>query len=303
MTIQGELCKATVESVRSVIEHLKIEESELKDKSKISMVNKIGQAIEEKLISIPEEEKVSFLHAVAQILVDISPPLENVVKDEYKSELLSLKKEIEILKLMYEQKTEESVAVEKGKSKVKQEADGMSSLHPLVESTSVLRRQFKITGQIGDPDQKDRLNYTSLRRQIDTGVEQKYKENEIVDGVIRAISPGLVLRSYLESFKDLSLDRLKRILRSHYGVKNTTELYQSLASIFQNGKETPQAFLMRALDLRQKIISASQEGEDSLKYDAAHIKQLFCRTVETGLQDEGIRNKLRPYLNNPETAD
>ena len=89
----------------------------------------------------------------------------------------------------------------------------------------------------------------------------------------------------------------------HYGVKNTTELYQGLASICQSGKKTPQAFLMRALDLRQKILSASQEGEDSLKYDAEHIKQLFCRTVETGLQDQGIRSRLRPYLSNPQIAD
>lgn len=65
-------------------------------------------------------------------------------------------------------------------AKVKQElksksGDGMSStLHSLIESTSVLRRQFKITGQIGDPDQKAKLNYSSLRKQIDTGVEQNY---------------------------------------------------------------------------------------------------------------------------------
>ena len=184
-----------------------------------------------------------------------------------------------------------------------QSGDGMSSLHSLGDSTSVLRRQFKIVGQIGDPDQKDNLNYNSLRRQIDIDVEQKYKEHEIVDGVIRAISPGLVLRSYLESFKTLSLDRLKKILCSHYGVKNTTELFQSLASICQSGKETPQAFLMRALDLRQKILFASQEGENSLKYDAVHIQQLFRRTVETGLQDESIRIKLRPYLANPLIKD
>ena len=125
-----------------------------------------------------------------------------------------------------------------------------------------------------------------------------------MDGVIRAISPGLVLRSYLESFKTLFLESLKKILRSHYGVKNTTELYQSLASICQSGKETPQAFLMRTLDLRQNILFASQEGEeDSLKYDASHIQQLFRRTVETGLQDESIRVKLRPYLANPLVED
>ena len=118
-----------------------------------------------------------------------------------------------------------------------------------------------------------------------------------MEGVIRVISPGLVLRSHLESFKDLSLDHLKKILRSHYGVKNTAELYQS-SSICQNGRETPQAFLMRFLDMRQKILFASQDGEDPLKYDAGHFQQLFCRTVETGLQDDSIRTKLRPFLRN-----
>lgn len=107
-----------------------------------------------------------------------------------------------------------------------------SSLHSLIELTSVLRRQFKITGQIGNPEQKE-----TRERQIDTGVEQTYKEHEIVDGVIRDIRPGLVLRSYVESFKDLPLDRPKKIIRSHNGVKNTTELYQSLASICQTGTE------------------------------------------------------------------
>lgn len=120
-----------------------------------------------------------------------------------------------------------------------------------------------------------------------------------MDGVIRAISPGIVLRSYLESFETLSLDRLKKIPRSHHGVKNTAELYQSLASICQSGKETPQAFLMRALDFRRKILFASQEGEDSLKYDTAHIQLLFRRTVKTGSQDVSVRVKLRPYLVNP----
>ena len=48
---QGELCKATVQSARFMAKHLKIEESELKDKSKNFIVNKTGQVIEERLIS------------------------------------------------------------------------------------------------------------------------------------------------------------------------------------------------------------------------------------------------------------
>ena len=302
LRIHAELCKTTSEKMKLVVQHLKIKDEEVKDKSKASVINVIANAIEKELASLDEEEKVALLQAIVEIFVDTPPPLEEVNED--KSELLKvLKKEIEELKLLHQQKTSESSSKVKQELSSKSGDDMPSSLNALVESTSVLRRQFKLTGQIGDPDQKDKLNYSSLRKQIDTGVAQKYKEHEIVDGVIRGISPGLTLRSYLESFETLSLDRLKKILRSHYGVKNTAELYQSLASICQHGKETPQAFLMRALDLRQKILFASQEGEDPLKYDTNHIQQLFRRTVETGLQDESMRTKLRPYLSNPLVED
>ena len=123
-------------------------------------------------------------------------------------------------------------------------------------------------------------------RQIEAGVDQGFTEEEVRDGVIRAISPGMVLRSYLETFSDLTLNRLRKIIRSHYGVKDTTEMYQNLASLCQGPKESPQAFLIRALELRQKILFASDEDTSVLKYDKDHIQKLFLRTVETGLQDE-----------------
>ena len=178
------------------------------------------------------------------------------------------------------------------------------SIHKLL-ATSALRRQFKINGQIGEPEQKDKISFSSLVRQIQTGLAQGYAESEIVDGVIRSITPGLVLRSCLENYKDLTLDRLKKILRSHYGAKNTSELYSALASICQCPKESPQAFLMNALDLRQQIMFACGEEDDntSLKYDAGHIQQLFLRTVETGLQNESIRAKIRPFLKDPNVTD
>lgn len=115
----------------------------------------------------------------------------------------------------------------------------------------------------------------------------------------------MVLRSYLETYKELTLDRLKKILRSHYGAKNTSELYQALASLCQKPKESPQAFLMNALDLRQQILFACGEEDDdtSLQYDSGHIQRLFLRSVETGLQDESIRAKIRPFLKDPNVTD
>ena len=114
-----------------------------------------------------------------------------------------------------------------------------------------------------------------------------------------------MLRSYLETYKDLTLDRLKIILHSHYGVKNMLELYQSLASLGQSQKESPQAFLMKALDLRQQILFAWSGGSDDtyLQYDSEHIQRLFLRSVETGLLDESICAKIRPFLKDSNVTD
>ena len=93
----------------------------------------------------------------------------------------------------------------------------------------------------------------------------------------------MVLRHYLETYKDLTLDRSKKILRRHYGEQTASELYQILASLCQSPRESPQAFLLNALDLRQQILFAYDEGDDdtSLQYDPGHIQLLFLRSVET----------------------
>ena len=132
-------------------------------------------------------------------------------------------------------------------------------------------------------------------------MSQGYDESEIVDSAIRSITPGMVLRSYLETYKEFTLDRLKKILCSHYGAKKTSELYQVLASFCQKPKESPHAFLMSALDLRKQILFACGEEDDdtSLLYDSGHIQRLFLRSVETGLKEESIR----PFLKDPNVTD
>ncbi|XP_034096642.1 uncharacterized protein LOC117562844 isoform X1 [Gymnodraco acuticeps] len=130
-----------------------------------------------------------------------------------------------------------------------------------------------------------------------------FPEIEIVDAVIRAIAPGLQLRSYLEGKINLTLPTLRRILRSHYQEKGATELYKQLTSEVQSNKETPQNFLIRALDLRQKILFASQEAESGLRYDPVLVQSMFFHTVLTGLQNDNIRSDLQPYLQQTTSSD
>ena len=118
LRIHTELCKVTVEKTGLVAKHLKINEEELKDKTKVPIINKTASAIEKELTAVEEEEKVPFLQAIVEILVDTPPPLDDVKED--KSELISLKKEIEELKLLHKQKTTESES-KVDNAKVKQE--------------------------------------------------------------------------------------------------------------------------------------------------------------------------------------
>ena len=116
----------------------------------------------------------------------------------------------------------------------------------------MLRREFKISGQIGEPGQTEKLTFVSLMHQTDSGLKRDYQENEIVDTVIRAISPHSSLRSYVETLSDLSLAKLRRILRVHYRDKAASEVYQQLATL-------------RALDLRNNVNFASQESDCEFK--------------------------------------
>ena len=103
----------------------------------------------------------------------------------------------------------------------------------------------------------------------------------------------MIFRSYLEGLEDLTLLRLRRILRSHYREKSATELCRQLV---QEPQEGSQNMLLRALDIRQKILFASQKVDTQLKYDSNLVQRMFLHSLDAGLQDEAVRNRLRPSL-------
>ena len=168
---------------------------------------------------------------------------------------------------------------------------------------SLFRREFKIYGQISEQGKGDQLSFVSLSRQIEGAIEKGYTDKEVIEAVIKAMKPGMQLRSYVETVRDLTLPRLRQILMSHYKEKSGTQLYQELATICQGQKETPEAFLLRCLDLRQKILFASQEADAFLRYDPILVQGMFLRSLETGLRDDNILGKLRPLLQKESISD
>jgi hypothetical protein len=202
-------------------------------------------------------------------------------KDKGATALLSLKHYFEEAQPTVKPETE----AEDGQSKpVKVES---------AESKVRYHREFKISGQI---DLKAGISFTSLVRQVESGLKKGYPEIEVIDGVIRAIPASSGLRNYLESRRDLGLGTLRGILRAHYLEKSATELYRELGAAAQGQKESSSDFLMRILDIRNKIVFSSQEHSSELKYDPKLVHGLFVRTVDTGLQDQAVRQEFRSTL-------
>lgn len=163
----------------------------------------------------------------------------------------------------------------------------------------MIRKDFKIEGQIGEKAQKGKMSYTNLMHQINVGLHRGYPEPEIVEAVVKAISPGLSLRSMLEMKNGLTLVQLRRMLKSHYKEKNASELYH----MAQDSRETPQNFLFRAIELKDRLLLVSQ-GEDSDEHFGTElIQKKFLRSVSTGLRSDYIKFQLRQYLDDPSISD
>lgn len=139
--------------------------------------------------------------------------------------------------------------------------------------------------------QKDRLSFSI--HQIEHGLKNDSKEDEIKEAVIKALSPALSLRSCQEGKVDLTLAKLRRTLHSHYQAKTKTELYHKRSSTMQ---KPTQDFLNRLLDLKQKVLFVSQESESGLKYDPTLVHVMFKHSLSIGLQSENIKLEMKPYL-------
>ncbi|KAJ8032564.1 hypothetical protein HOLleu_26119 [Holothuria leucospilota] len=165
------------------------------------------------------------------------------------------------------------------------------------------KKDFKIAGQIGEPGQKDRLSFASLARQIEAGVKKGFSHDDVTEAVIKAIVPGSRLRNYLEGRTTISLPELRSLLRAHFQEKEATTLFQELSTAFQGPKETAHSFVLRTLDLRQKVVFASQEAGAGVIYTYDQAQKMFLHTVSTGLQSDYVRQQLQPLLTQEGTTD
>ena len=223
------------------------------------------------------------------------------MKSKQESELNELKEKLSKAKEKCDKGTSDSTELQSGKDKVTIEITETAS--GIKTEKFELKHDFKISGQFGKAGQQDNLTYVALIHQIDLGLTKGYKESEVVEAVIKAISPHSTLRNYVLTLPDCSLAKLRKILGVFFQEKTSAELYQDLVTTCQQPKESAQQFLLRLLDSRNKVLFASLEEGSQFEYSQKLVQNTFIKSLETGLRDEALVTNLRPPLQGTEVSD
>ena len=103
--------------------------------------------------------------------------------------------------------------------------------------------------------------------------------------------------------QEAGFETVMKIIRAHCQEKSASEVFGNLANSVQSPTEDPHNFLLRALNLCEKIVFASEQEDTKLKYDKTQCQNLFLHTTETGLLSNTIRSRMRTFLLKPGVTD
>lgn len=229
----------------------------------------------------------------SEVLREIQANLDAVEEDYQRTGILQALPIPPMHKKAYEKLFAESN--EAPKAPIKVEVDSK----PKPFDIEYFKRDFKISGIIADGTPKA-LNYINLCSQINDGKKKGYSETEIVAAIKRSISPGTGLRTYVDSQYEMTLEEILQFLRSFLREKSPTELFTDLNQLCQGSTEEPSNFLLRALELRQKVLTASQ-AEGVIRYEKDLVQRMFLHAVKTGLKEGSVRSHMIHYLNHDQS--
>ena len=309
------LCKQSTEALVELCGYFEVKNS-VDGKSRSELVRLIRNDVENTLATADDNfDGDIFLRDAISKIKGTPPPLERSEEELIvQMEVLSIEKKLEELKqLQIESDNARKTLLEQlraAKGKVS-ETDHSDLTCNVVDTTvkvvkaepSVLVREFKISGQIGEPGQKDKLTYVSLIHQIDSGLERGYSDKDICDAVIKAISPHSSLRNYILTLPQRSLKKLRSILCVFFQEKTAADLFQSMVTAIQDPKETAQQFLLHLLDARNRVFFAAKEERAEGEYSSQLVEKSFLKAFESGLRDENLVTNLRPFLRTSGVTD
>ena len=188
------LCKQNVEQLLELAVYFDIEEA-VEGRSRCQLVRIIRNAVEEALSHPKEDFNVTiFLNdAISKVKGTSSIPSRPTDQTNTQHEILDIEQQFaDLNQLQIESNNARQTLLEqlknaKGKLLETNPSDcaisnvaNNSKPESVKPGPSVLVREFKISGQIGEPGQHDTLTYVSLTHQIDSGLEKGYSEKKFV---------------------------------------------------------------------------------------------------------------------------
>ena len=181
--------------------HAKVEKSVVKGKGKLSVIRSIRRKIKDSVYALTGDDQIDYVDG---LMAHLDPPPLDRMEDKYgqeglqnKSDLKKLKQELGDLESKQQLVEEKLAKMQKEKltGTVKEEETIKFPLKGVEQS--IFRRDLKIQGVVGNPGQKEKLGYQALISQIEAGLTKGYSDKEVFSAVVRAVQPGLQLRSYL----------------------------------------------------------------------------------------------------------
>ena len=108
---------------------------------------------------------------------------------------------------------------------------------------------------------------------------------------------SFMIKSVLEMKDNLIFATLMVLTTATLLGKCSTDLCAQLTSITQMPNEVSVDFILRYIELREKLILTSKtSGEMKLEYDEVLVSRLFLKSVERGSESNLILHEIRPVL-------
>lgn len=263
-----------MDELAKVARGIDIAEAEWKDKSKTAVMRAIGGVLDEQN---GEDEKKTMIMKMLPYAPDRVSKM--------------------IMKVILKQDSTGSGGTSPSSDRRDSIADTVSILQGMgidAGTQEHLKKEFKINGVIGS-NTKENLNYISICSQVADGKKKKYKDEEIAMAIRRAVAPASSLRTYLDSKTDMTLKEMMLFIRSAMKEKSSTEIFQELNNACQADAEDAQKFVLRAMDLRERVTMASK-AEGAISYNEDLVQSMFLHSIRTGLQDDAVKSRLESFL-------
>eukprot|EP00794_Sanderia_malayensis_P002035 gene2035-2314_t len=220
LSVEAKLYDQPVEKLKEICQHLKITVEA--DLTKSRLLQKIRTEIE-KMVDNNADDLEQFLLQLENFCEGNHE--ESEAGPDYHGEVIQARKDVEEMTKKFAELMElQQEKLQEAEEKYNEALRGKRVFSPatgvIFDGKNLIRiKDFRISGSVSS--EKNRLPFSSLSKQMESALQKGYSEADIIHGVINAVSPSLHLRTYLESIISLTLQELRKVLRSHYGEKSS----------------------------------------------------------------------------------